>query len=169
MKRKREIDNELLERRAKAVVAIIYYATEQFLKDITGKTKGLKGIQELKKIDEKEKDLIAFLTAVSFLLQAQKFFWENIIKDKKAAIKFEKAIYNCFEEAAGVNPKPYIKEIGEYIKKQGREGEIMYLGSKICRELRKPDAFLMLELNTIFSAILRHGFFESLKRVWETK
>lgn len=167
MNRQKKINNKLLEKRAKAVVFAVYCATEQFLKSITGKTKGLEGIKELERINEKEKDLITSLTSVCFLIQAQKFFCENIIEDEKVALKFEQAIYDCFEETVGVNPKPYIKDIREYIKKQGPRGELMYLGSKICKELRGPDAILMYEINLKFFGILKFGFFESLKKAWE--
>jgi hypothetical protein len=104
---------------------------------------------------------------VSFLFQAQKFFWERVITDEETGREFEKYVYEIFEQLTEVNPRPYILDIGEYVKRQGKEGELMYLGSKICRELHKEGAILMFEINLRFSSLLTHGYFESLKNAWE--
>jgi len=163
-------NTELLEKRAKMTVAIIFYASQEFMKHVLRKTKEakkMKGLEELKDIDKQNIDLIYFYALISFLFHAQKYFWEKVIKNKKTALKFEQAVYDLFEKSAGLDPKPHIKDIGEYIKKQGREGEIMYLGSKICGELNKESFFLMSDINAIYCAILNHGFSESLKKAWE--
>lgn len=151
------------------VVYAIYLASQQFDKTVNGKVKGIKPLKELINIEEKKKGSVAFLVMVSFLFQAQKYFWEKVISDEDDARLFEKYLYEIFEQLTEINPKPYIVDIGEYIKKQGREGEIMYLGSKICKELGKQDAILMFEINSIFSGLLMHGYFESLKNAWEYK
>jgi hypothetical protein len=33
--------------------------------------------------------------------------------------------------------------------------------------LEKKDAFLVLEISTVFASFLTHGFYESMKRAWE--
>lgn len=164
-----KLDNGQLKQKAKMVVYAIYLATQQFDKTINGKIKGVKPLKALVNISEDKKGIVTFLVMVSFLFHAQKYFWEKIISDEDDASNFEKYLYETFEQLTEVNPKPYIMDIGEYIKKQGREGEVMYLGNKVCKELNRQDAFLMLEINTIFSSLLNHGYFESLENAWGYK
>jgi len=163
------INSKVLEKKAVNVIGVILYATELFFKHTAGKTKGVEEIKELKKIGAKKEYYIAFLVSISFLFQAQKTFWENVIKNEKEALRFEQTLYDLFEKSAGADPRPFINDIVKYVKKQGKRGEVMYLGSKICKELGKPDVILMFKINAVFTSILRHGFFESLKRAWKIK
>ena len=162
-----KIDNDKLRQKAKMVVYAIYLATQQFEKTIDGKVRGVKPIKELANISKEEKGLVSYLVMVNFLFQAQKFFWERVITNEETAREFEKYLYEAFEQLTEVDPKPYIQEIGAYIERQGNKGQLMYLGSKICKELQKEDAILMLKINTIYSSLLKYGFFESLKNAWE--
>jgi len=162
-----KITDNKLNQKAKMVVYAIHLATQQFNKTVYGEIKGVKPINELSEASEKDKGVVTYLTMVSFLFQAQKYFWERVITDKEIAKKFENLIYEIFIQLTEVDPKPYILDIGDYIERQGKEGELMYLGSKICKELKNEGAILMMEINTVFSSLLIHGYFESLKNAWE--
>lgn len=72
-----------------------------------------------------------------------------------------------FEKTAGVNPGPFIKDLVDYVQKGDPSREVQYIGSKICRELKREDAILMMEIVAIYSTFLLHVFFESMKKAWE--
>ena len=163
------MESDLLEEKAKAVLSVIFYATDQFLEQIAKGTKKTNKIVGLEKINNKDKEQIKLIAAICFLFEAQKFFWENLIKDNDTALNFESLIFRQFEKVTGINPFPYFLDIGEYIKKQGPEGEVMYLGSKICREIGRSDIILSFSLNTVFFSIVIHGFLESLKKAWSSE
>lgn len=163
-------DNEL-QQRAKKVVGVVVMSTSIFLKQLmSDEITKTEPLSDLKKLSQNDFKIITSLVYVYFLFEAQRFFWEKIITEKDLALRFEKKVFDCFEENVGYNPKEYIVDIGEYIKKQGSsESEVRYLGSKICRELGKESAFLMVTINTIASSILTNGFFESLRNAWKLK
>lgn len=126
-----------------------------------------KEVKELKKLKQKEINQIFFVVSYVALFQAQKFFWENFIQDEGNARIFEGHLFRMFEKTSGVNPKPHIQDLVEYVQQGEPSREIQYIGSKICRLLEKESAFLMLEISTVFTSFLKHGFFESIKRAWE--
>lgn len=131
-------------------------------------TKNLqKEVKDLNKLKQEEINSVFFVVSYVALFQAQKFFWENFIQDEENARIFESHLFRMFEKTSGVNPRPYIKELIEYVQKGEPSREVQYIGSKICRILEKEDAFLMLEISTIFASFLAHGFYESMKRTWE--
>jgi len=72
-----------------------------------------------------------------------------------------------FANTSGVDPKSHIKDLVDYVQQGEPSREIQYIGSKLCRILEKEDAFLMLEISTVFVSFLKHGFYESMKRAWE--
>lgn len=160
------MDSDLLEEKAKAVLSVVFCATDQFLKQIAKGTKETNKIEELEKIYNKDKDLIKLIASICFLFEAQKFFWENLIEDNNTAREFESLVFRLYEEMTGTSPKPYFKDMADYIQRQGARGEVMYLGSKICREIGRPDFILSFSLNAVLNSILTHGFFETLKKAW---
>jgi len=126
-----------------------------------------KEVKDLNNLKQEEISEIFFVVSYIALFQAQKFFWENFIQDENNARVFETNLFAMFEKTSGVNPKPHIKDLTEYVKQGEPSREIQYIGSKICRLLGKEDAFLMLEISTVFVSYLEHGFYESMKRAWE--
>lgn len=164
-------DNRSLDEKAKLIIEIVIRSANLFINHLDSvKKQNLEQYEDLNKLGDGELRLIKFFTLIDFLFQTQKYFWEKLIKDEQLARQFEEKIFIAFKAKEEIDPKPYIKEIGEYIVEQGREGEVKYLGFKICRELKKENVFLMLLLNTVFNSILvSGGFFESLKLVWETE
>lgn len=163
------LTDDELQKRSYNVVYSIYGASQEFLKSYTGKIKGIKPIKELSELSDEKKEVIQYLAMVSFLFNAQRIFLKSWIKDEQTARKFEDYVYKFFEKVTGFDPKPNIIEIDEYIKKQGNAGEVMFLGSRICKLLNIPDAILMFEVNMKFTGILTYGFPESLKNAWENK
>ena len=126
-----------------------------------------KEVKELNKLKQEEINQIFFVVSYVALFQAQKFFWENFIRDEGNAKIFESHLFRMFEKTSSVNPKPHIQDLVEYVQKGEPSREVQYIGGKICRILGKEDAFLMLEISTVFASFLQHGFFESMKRSWE--
>lgn len=126
-----------------------------------------KEVKELKKLKQEETNQIFFVVSYISLFQAQKFFWENFIQDEGNARIFESHLFRMFEKTAGVDPKPHIKDLVEYVQQGEPSREVQYIGSKICRLLEKESAILMLEISTVFASFLTHGFYESMKRAWE--
>ena len=131
-------------------------------------TKNLqKEVKNLNKLKQEEINNVFFVVSYVSLFQAQKFFWENFIQDEENARVFETHLFRMFEKTSGVNPKPHIQDLVEYVQQGEPSREVQYIGSKICRMLEKEDAFLMLEISTVFASFLTHGFYESMKRAWE--
>ena len=126
-----------------------------------------KEVKELNKLEQEEINHIFFVVSYVALFQAQKFFWENFIRDEENARIFESHLFRMFEKTSGVDPKSHIQDLVEYVQKGEPSREVQYIGSKICKILGKEDAFLMLEISTVFASFLKHGFFESMKRAWE--
>ena len=125
-----------------------------------------KEIKDLADLKQEEINKIFFVVSYVTLFQAQKFFWENFIQDEGNARTFESYLFRLFEKTSGVNPKPHIQDLVEYVRQGEPSREIQYIGSKICRLLGKESAFLMLEIVTVFVSYLKHGFYESMKRAW---
>ena len=124
-------------------------------------------VEELKNLTKEEIDNIFFIVSYILLAETQKFFWENIIQDEKNGTVFENYLYQMYEKESGVNPRPFIKDMVDYIKKQGKGGEVQYIGSKICREIGKIDAFLNVKISGIFSSFMVYDFYEPMKRIWD--
>lgn len=126
-----------------------------------------KNIDHLKKINEEEESRVTFIVAFVTLFNAQKFFWQNVIKDDKVALKFEAELYRLFEKANGVNIKPYMKDFMDYIAGDPSK-EVQYVGSRICQALNKEGAIAMFEINIEFSSWFAvKGTYEGLKGGWE--
>lgn len=63
---------------------------------------------------------------------------------------------------------PFIKDLVDYVRKDDNEHEqkmqqVKYIGSKLCKEFNKEDAFLMLKIVSIFSTLIP-AFYESIKK-----
>lgn len=162
-----KIDENILIERAKMVVYVISVYSRHFEDTLYGKVKGVKPIKEVIDTNDEEKGKILYLTMISFLFQAQKFFWERVVDNEEESREFEKHIFEVFTKITERDPKPYITDIGEYIKTRDETAQMMYLGSRICELLNKKDAILMTEINITFASLLKYGFFDSLKRVWK--
>lgn len=121
----------------------------------------------LNNLKQEEINHVFFVVSYVLLFQAQKFFWENFIRDEERARIFESHLFRMFEKTSGVNPKPHIQDLVKYVQQGESSREVQYIGSKICRILKKEDAFLMLEVSTAFASFLTHGFYESMRRAWE--
>ena len=126
-----------------------------------------KEVKDLKDLKQEDINKVFFVVSYVLLFEAQKFFWENFIQDGENAKKFESHLFRLFEKTSGINPKSHIKDFVDYVQKIGPSGEIQYIGSKICKLLEKRDAFLNLEISTVFASYLKHGFYESMKKAWE--
>ncbi len=126
-----------------------------------------KEVKDLNKLKQEEINQVFFVVSYVSLFQAQKFFWENFIQDEGNARIFESHLFRMFEKSSGVNPKPHIKDLVDYVQQGEPSREVQYIGSKICRILGKESAILMLEISTVFASFLTHGFFESMKRAWD--
>lgn len=126
-----------------------------------------KEVQSLNNLKQEETKHIFFVVSYVALFQAQKFFWENFIRDEKNARIFESHLFRMFEITSGVDPKPHIQDLVKYVQRGESSREVQYIGSKICRILGKESAILMLEISTVFTTFLMHGFYESMKRAWE--
>lgn len=156
-----ELSDEQLNLRAAGVTFAIFTISDMITQDILTK------IDKLKNLDDKDKGKVSFIVSYVTLFNAQRFFWENVIKDKQNAVRFEYYLYNLFEKIWKFDPRPYIKDLTEYIREGEPSREVQYIGSKICKELNKEDAFLMLEITTRYHSFFIHGATESLKRAWE--
>ncbi len=153
------LTDEELKLKAGGVCFSIMVLSEEITKKI------LKIIEDFEKIDVSSKNKISFVISYFTLFNTQKFFWERVIKSEEEAKIFEHFLYLFFEKATNFNPISLIKEIVEYVGNEPSR-EVQYIGSAICKQLDKKDAFLMLEISTIYSSFLLHGFHESLMRGW---
>ena len=126
-----------------------------------------KEVKDLNKLKQEEINHIFFVVSYVALFQAQKFFWENFIRDEGNVRIFESHLFRMFEKTSGVDPKAHIQDLVQYVQQGEPSREIQYIGSRICKILGKEDAFLMLEISTVFASFLKHGFYESMKRAWE--
>lgn len=151
--------NEELKLKAGGVCYSIVVLSEGITKEI------LKRIKDFEKLDVASKNKISFVISYFTLFNAQKFFWERVIKNKEEAKVFEHFLYLFFEKATNFNPTSLINEIADYVGNEPSR-EVQYVGSAICKQLNKKDAFLMLDISIIYSSFLLHGFHESLMRGW---
>lgn len=156
-----KLTDEDLRIKAAGVNFSIFTISDEITKIIREEIKDLSGLQQ------EEINKLFFVVSYVILFEAQKFFWECIIKDKRSAKNFESHLYYLFEKSSGINPEIHIKDFANYIQKIGPPGEIQYIGSKICRLLEKEDAFLMLNISAIFGTYLQQKFQESMERAWE--
>jgi len=120
-------------------------------------------IEEFKDFKQDELNKVSFIISYVLLFNIQRNIWEaNFFIDEQKASDFEKKLFKIFEKSYGVDPISFIKDIVEYIKGGDRTREVQYVGSKICREFNKEDAFLMIKINGIFNTYLL-GFFDMVK------
>lgn len=126
-----------------------------------------KDVMELNNLSQENINRMFFTVSYVSLFNAQRFFWENFIQDENNALIFEKYLFQMFENTMGVDPKPFIKDLVDYVGKDGHSREVQYIGSKLCKVLNKEDALLMFQISSVFSLSLIHGFFESMKKAWE--
>lgn len=155
-----KLTNEDLELRAAGVTYTVFTISDMIAKAMEDK------IDELKKLNEEERSSIFFTISYVTLFHAQKFFWERVIKNEKQASLFEHYLYMISEKVFKLDFKPYIQDIVNYVSKGDPSMEVQYIGSKICKKLGKEDAFLMLEISTLYASYLTHGMFESFDRAW---
>lgn len=153
--------NEQLKLKAAGIVFTIFTISDMALKEMIAK------IDELKKLNEEDKKKIFLIVSYVTLYNTQKLFWENIISDEKSVDRFTYCLYDLFEKVGKFDPKSYIQDLVEYVKGGEPSKEVQYIGSKICRELNKEDAFLMLKISMVYSLLLIHGGTELLKKSWE--
>ncbi|PKK82987.1 MAG: hypothetical protein CVT49_11015 [candidate division Zixibacteria bacterium HGW-Zixibacteria-1] len=156
-----KLTNDELRLKAAGVNFAIFTISDEITKNLQ------KEVKDLNKLGQEEINNVFFVVSYVSLFQAQKFFWENFIKDESDARIFESHLFYMFEKTSGVNPKPNIQDLVEYVQQGEPSREVQYIGSKICRILEKEDTFLMCEISTMFAFFLTHGFYESMKRAWE--
>lgn len=156
-----KITEDELRMKAAGVNFAIFTISDEITKNLQ------KEVKDLSKLKQEEINNVFFVVSYVSLFQAQKFFWENYIQDEDNARIFESHLFRMFEKTSGVDPKPHIKDLVEYVQQGEPSREVQYIGSKICRMLEKESAFLMLEISTVFASFMTHGFFESMKRAWE--
>ena len=155
------LTNDELRLKAAGVNFAIFTISDEITKTLQ------KEVKDLNKLNQEEINKVFFVVSYIALFQAQKFFWENFIQDEENARVFETHLFRMFEKTSGVNPKSHIQDLVGYVQQGEPSREVQYIGSKICRMLEKEDAFLMLEISTVFASFLKHGFYESMKRAWE--
>lgn len=155
------LTNEELRLKAAGVNFAIFTISDEITKNLQ------KEVKDLGNLKQEEINQIFFVVSYVSLFQAQKFFWENFIKNEEEAGIFEAHLFRMFAKTSGVDPKSHIKDLVDYVQQGEPSREIQYIGSKLCRMLEKESAFLMLEISTIYASFLEHGFYESMKRAWE--
>lgn len=153
--------NHELKLKAAGINFAVFTISDLITKDLQ------KVVKELNNLKQEDINKIFFIVSYVTLFKAQKYFWEQYIKDKESATIFEKYLFQMFEKTAGVNPEPFIKDLVDYVQKGDPSREVQYIGSKICRELKREDAILMMEIVAIYSTFLLNVFFESMKKAWE--
>jgi hypothetical protein len=155
------LTNDELRLKAAGVNFAIFTVSDLISKELQ------KNVKEMNSLKQEDINKVFFVVSYVSLFEAQKFFWENFIQDEKSANTFEAHLFRMFAKTSGVDPKPHIKDFVDYVKQIGPSGEIQYIGSKICKLLEKRDAFLNLEISTVFASFLTHGFLDSMKKAWE--
>ncbi|OGK38369.1 hypothetical protein A3F03_01450 [Candidatus Roizmanbacteria bacterium RIFCSPHIGHO2_12_FULL_41_11] len=153
------LTDEELKLKAGGVCFSIMILSEEITKEM------LKRIKYFEKLDSSSKNKLSFVISYFTLFNAQKNFWERVIKNEEEAKVFEHFLYLFFEKAVNFNPTSLIKEIVDYVGNEPSR-EVQYIGSAICKQLDKKDAFLMLEISTVYSSFLLHGFYDSLMKGW---
>lgn len=153
--------NDELRLKAAGVNFAIFTVSDLITKELQ------KNVKELKNLEQEDINKVFFVVSYVSLFEAQKFFWENFIRDEENAKIFETYLFRMFAKTSGVDPKPHIKDLVDYVQQGEPSREIQYIGSKLCRMLEKESAFLMLEISTVFASFLTYGFYESMKRSWE--
>lgn len=123
-------------------------------------------VEDLKQLTEEESNKIFFVISYISLFRAQKFFWENFIKDEENAKIFESHLFDIYENTMGIDPRPHIKELVEYVIQGDPSREIEYVGKKICKMINEEGAILRFEISAIFAHFLKFGFYESLENAW---
>lgn len=157
-----DLSDEDLKLKAIAVVIMVMATADDLTNEL------VKNVKDLRRISGEVRKKIEFILTYILFYNAQEFFWENVIKDDKIAKKFEELLFHYFKEIVNVDAKEYIKDIEDYIKKIGEVGKVQYAGSKICRFLKKEDAFLMLEITTVYATFLKHVYYLTLDNAWKT-
>jgi len=155
------LTNEDLRLKAAGINFAVFTISDEITKTLQ------KQVKDLGNLKQDEINKVFFVISYVLLFQAQKFFWENFIQDEEKAKVFEAHLFRMFANTSGVDPKSHIKDLVDYVQQGEPSREIQYIGSKLCRILEKEDAFLMLEISTVFVSFLKHGFYESMKRAWE--
>jgi len=156
------LTDEEIRLRARAVKFALFVNSAEIVNEIS------KNVGDLNEMRESTANQIFSIIIHMNLYQAQRFFWENVIKEEEQARKFENTLYKQVQGETGNDPRAFIKEnIAAYIQRIGDRGEAQYVGSAVCKLLSKEDAFLMMEINTVYLSYLKNIFFGSLKKSWE--
>jgi hypothetical protein len=150
-------------------MGVIYKHSKALCENMFNEDMYKDGIPELSDLSEEKKAIILNIATTGYLFEAQKFFWERLIRDEEVAKKLEKILFEKYEEVTGVNGIAAIKTINDYIESIGQEGEAMFFGSFVLKSLKLESAILMMEINSRFSKYLLTNFFETLKNIWEKK
>lgn len=126
-------------------------------------------IKEFNNLKQEDINKLFFIVSYSLLFQTQKIIWERFpIENKENSLTFEEYLFQMFEKTIGVNPRPFIKDIVDYVMSGDPSREAQFIGNKICKEFNKIDAILMFEICTLYNSFLiKGGFFESVKKSWE--
>jgi len=155
------LTNEELRLKAAGVNFAIFTISDEITKTLQ------KEVKDLGNLKQDEISKVFFVVSYVSLFQAQKFFWENFIQNEEKARVFEDHLFRMFAKTTGVDPKPHIKDLVDYVQQGEPSREIQYIGNKLCRMLEKKDAILMFEISAVFISFLQHGFYDSMKRSWE--
>lgn len=129
-----------------------------------------KNVEEFKDFGQEDINKVYFIVSYVLLFHAQKILWERgPFENENNASTFEKYLFTMFQKTTGKDPMTFIKDLVDYIRKDDKEQgsrQIQYIGSKLCKEFNKEDAFLMLKIVSIFSTLLP-AFYESMKNSWD--
>src|SRR3990167_7215202 len=123
------LTNEDLRLKAAGINFAVFTISDEITKTLQ------KQVKDLGNLKQDEINKVFFVVSYVSLFQAQKFFWENFIQDEENARVFETHLFRMFEKTSGVNPKPHIQDLVEYVQQGEPSREVQYIGSKICRLL----------------------------------
>lgn len=155
------LSDQELYAKSMAVGLAIFAISETIFKEFK------KSIEELSNLTEQQNSKVFFIISYVVLFRAQQFFWDQLISNEQYARLFEKNLFDIFKESTGVDPMPHIRDFVSYVEKGEPSREVQYIGSKICNEIDKPSAILMVDICMRFNLFLVHGFYDSMKKAWE--
>lgn len=135
------LDEDIAERKAMLVLASILL-TAGYVKDSL-----FKEVPRLKLLNNVEQCELNNIISLFLFFHASKSFWERIIPDSEDAVLFDKTLLRKFAQLFNLNPVTFLKEMGGYIKRIGAEGEIQFVGSKICDAFNIQSGIALAEIS----------------------
>lgn len=99
-------------------------------------------IPDLRTIGDEEKGMLNDVLVV-FVLYHTETFYSEIIGNKRERGRFQSLLYRHFQELLQHNPKPLKEEMIKYIQEVDN-GEYMFLGSRLCKDILGVEDFTVL-------------------------